>query len=80
MASPLIHSDTTMPAFSRIATSGMHFHLIWGFSSHVHAFLRRPICPQIVKFEDVINQDILQGYYEWLKCGLLEKNMCSVIR
>lgn len=26
--------------------------------SHVHAFLRRPICPQIVKFEDVINEDI----------------------
>lgn len=52
-----------------------------GLLSHVQAFLRRPICPQIVKFEDVVNQDISQGYYEWLKCGLWKRmKKRSVIR
>lgn len=27
----LIHSDTTVPTFSHVATSGIHFHLMWGF-------------------------------------------------
>ena len=29
----LIHSDKTMPTFSHVATSGIHFHLIRGFQA-----------------------------------------------
>lgn len=76
-ASPLIHSDMTVTAVSRVATSGMHFHLIWGFLvTFMHFFLKRPICPQIVKFEDAINQLILLWYYWNVGFGKGLKKIC----